>query len=258
MSGAHTWGNHQNRACPESSDWPRELFQRSWVPVLSGSTAALPCTPSKGTEPSEKIGLFLQITVLRLRVSPPQQILGQGSGSASRPMSSWDTGHFTKPVLKWGPQEHTRVGWGASSAPWAPGLRPLTSGTSPLPLLPTTGPLSVTCLRGRREGRLTEEGGPGGAHDSLALSRPHTPSSPPVGGTLQTPTLGGQHSPSAGLPRLTPHSELRVGITRFQPQFLEATFPLDLAGVQAPPAGLSSHPGDLGQFAHTPAFPSSF
>lgn len=104
----------------------------------------------------------------------------------------------------------------------------------------------MTCLRGRREGRLAEEGGPGGAHDSLALSRPQAPSSPPVGGTLQTPTLGGQHSPSAGLPRLTPLSELRVGVTRFQPQFLEATFPLDLAGVQAPPAGLSSHPGTSG------------
>lgn len=59
----------------------------------------------------------------------------------------------------------------------------------------------------------------------------------PWGGTLQTPNIGGQRSPSAGLPGLTPHSELRVGITRFQPQLLGATFPLDLAGFRPHPQG---------------------
>lgn len=77
----------------------------------------------------------------------------------------------------------------------------------------------------------------GGAYDSLALSRPHAPSSPPVGGTLQTSTLGGQHSPSAGLPGLIPHSELRVGVTRFQSQFLGATFPWTWLGFRPHPQG---------------------
>lgn len=175
--------------------------------------------------------------MLQATCVPTQQIWGQGSGSASQPMSSWDTGHVTEPVLKWGPQEHMRVGWGASSAPWDPGLRPLTSGTSPLPLLPTTGPLSMTCLRGRREGRLTEEA-------ALAVLMTHwpfpgltRPPRPPVGGTLQTSTLGGQHSPSAGLPGLIPHSELRVGVTRFQSQFLGATFPWTWLGFRPHPQG---------------------
>lgn len=115
--------------------------------------AALPCTASKGTEPSERIRLFPRSLCSGYRCAPPQQILGQGCGPASRPVSSWDTGHCTEPVLKWGPRS-TRVWAGRQACD----LCPLPSGTSPLPLPPTTGPLGTTRLRGRRRGGPTEAG----------------------------------------------------------------------------------------------------
>lgn len=127
------------------------------------------------------------------------------------------------------------MGWGGSTAPWDPVTSDLWHLTSAPPSnywsakrdLPAWQKRGQTD-QGRCSGWCLRLTGPSLAsthpsrHPWRALSRPHL-------------ILGGQQSPSVGLPRHTPHSELKVGTTRFQPQILEATFSLDLAGVQAPP-----------------------
>lgn len=94
MSGAHTWGNHRSPGLGPSQSHligHQHFFRSSWVPLLSRSTAALPCIPPppQGTEPFEKIRLFSSVTVLhatcvpstpkdpgtRLRASLPDHVL---------------------------------------------------------------------------------------------------------------------------------------------------------------------------------------
>lgn len=171
MSGAHTWGNHRSPGLGPSQSHligHQHFFRSSWVPLLSRSTAALPCIPPpRGQNLLRKSDSSPRSLYFMLHVSPPpQRILERGSGPASRTTSSWDTGR------------RPEVGPPGAHCVWAGGAQQHHGSCDLCPLALDLCPflqLSVchawlACTAG--EGRLTKEGAPGGAYDSLALPWP--------------------------------------------------------------------------------------